>query len=605
MNIPHLECRGVLDNSYLSNMTRQVQPPGGVATANRQYTCQERTSNKPETSTEEHEHKQDHESLPDRITRVTADLQDLRQFYNIEISDIRYRRFHDYYTSELASLETAPFETYDQQSKVDYVLLRNYLKRSLRQLDLDRVKDKSMERLLPFADVIARLCEARQRGGPVVGQKVAKDIRDVVKSIAVVKEDIVRGRVCKQDIAREAAYRAYKTMKRLQEHLREFFQFYKGYDPLFTWWVQVEYEKANAELAHLATLIQEKLVAINPGSAGDIIGEPIGRDGLLADLVAEMIPYPPEELISIAENEDRWCVSEMKRASNELGYGDDWHGALEHVKNQYVEPGQQPQLVNDLLAEGIATVQDLVTVPPLATETWRMFMLSPEAQKVSPFFLGGDDILVAYPTDTMDFESKLMTMRGNNRHFSRATVFHEMIPGHHLQFHMLARHKPYRRLFDTPFWIEGWALYWEFVLWDKKFFPSPEDRIGTLFWRMHRCARILFSLKFHFGEWSPQQCVDYLVEHVGHERATAEGEVRRSFAGDYTPLYQAGYMLGALQLFALRKEMVDSGKMKEKNFHDFVLRQSMMPIEVLRALLTGQEITRDFRSSWKFYEGHQ
>jgi len=355
----------------------------------------------------------------------------------------------------------------------------------------------------------------------------------------------------------------------------------------------------------LASLIQEKLVAIKPGSAGDIIGEPIGRDGLLADLVAEMIPYPLEELISIAETEDRWCVSEMKRASNELGYGDDWHAALEHVKTKYVEPGQQPQLVNDLLAEGISAVKGLVTVPPLATETWRMFMLSPEAQKVSPFFLGGDDILVAYPTNTMDFESKLMTMRGNNRHFSRATVFHEMIPGHHLQFHMLARHKPYRGLFDTPFWIEGWALYWEFVLWDKKFFQSPEDRIGTLFWRMHRCARILFSLKFHLGEWTPQQCVDYLVEHVGHERATAEGEVRRSLAGDYTPLYQAGYMLGALQLFALRREMVDSGKMDEKSFHDFVLRQNMMTIEVLRALLTGQEITRDFRSSWKFYEGHQ
>jgi len=586
-------------------MTRQVQPPEGIATANRKYTLPERTTNDPETSPQEHEHEHNHESMAERITRVTADLQDLRRFYNIEMSDTRYRRFHDYYESELESLETAPFETYDQQSKVDYVLLRNYLKRSLNQLGLDRTKDDRMARLLPFGHVIVRLCEARQRGGPVVGQKVAQDIQDIVKSISVVKEDIVRGRVCKQDIPREAAYRAYKTINRLQEHLREFFQFYKGYDPLFTWWAQVGYEKADAELGHLATLIQERLVAIKPGSAGDIIGEPIGRDGLLADLVAEMIPYPPEKLISIAENEDRWCVSEMKRASNELGYGDDWHAALEHVKTQYVEPGQQPQLVNDLLAEGIATAQNLVTVPPLAMETWRMFMLSPEAQKVSPFFLGGDDILVAYPTNTMDFESKLMTMRGNNRHFSRATVFHEMIPGHHLQFHMLARHKPYRRLFDTPFWIEGWALYWEFVLWDKRFFKRPEDRIGTLFWRMHRCARILFSLKFHLGEWTPQQCVDYLVEHVGHERATAEGEVRRSFAGDYTPLYQAGYMLGALQLCALRKEMVDSGKMEEKNFHDFVLWQNMMPIEVLRALLTGQEITRDFRSSWKFYEGHE
>jgi hypothetical protein len=543
--------------------------------------------------------------MPERISRVTADLQDLRQFYSIDISPTRFSRFREYYESELASLEEAPFETYDQQSKVDYVLSRNYLRKSLRQLELAEVKDKSMARLLPFADIIVGLCEARQRGGSLVGQKVAENVRSLVRKIYNVKEDISQGHISKQDVTREVAHRARKTIKRLQEHLREYFNFYNGYDPSFTWWVQVEYEQADSKLGQLAALIEEKFVAMNSGSAGDIIGEPISREGLLTDLDAEMIPYSPEELIAIAENEDRWCVSEMKRASNELGYGDDWHAALEHVKTQYVGPGQQPQLVNDLLAEGIATVKDLVTVPPLATETWRMFMLSPEAQKVSPFFLGGDDILVAYPTNTMEYDAKLMTMRGNNRHFSRATVFHEMIPGHHLQFHMLSRHKPYRRLFDTPFWIEGWALYWEFVLWEKKFFQTPEDRIGTLFWRMHRCARILFSLKFHLGEWTPQQCVDYLVEHVGHERATAEGEVRRSFAGDYTPLYQAGYMLGALQIFALRKEMVESGKMEEKSFHDFVLRQNMMPIEVLRALLTGQKVTRDFRSSWQFYDGHK
>lgn len=73
---------------------------------------------------------------------------------------------------------------------------------------------------------------------------------------------------------------------------------------------------------------------------------------------------------------------------------------------------------------------------------------------------------------------------------------------------------------------------------------------------MHRFTRIVFSLKFHLEEWSPQECIECLVEKVGHERATAEGEVRRSFSGDYRPLYQAGYMLGALQIYKLRGEVV-------------------------------------------------
>jgi hypothetical protein len=196
--------------------------------------------------------------------------------------------------------------------------------------------------------------------------------------------------------------------------------------------VQAEFEGAKAALNDLTRTVADVLVSTEKGSASDIIGERVGREGLMAELEAEMLCYTPEELIQIAESEERWCLSELRQASQELGFKDDWHSALEHVKKQYVSPGQQTQLVNELLAEGIAFVKnhDLVTVPLLAEETWRMFMLSPEDQKASPFFLGGDSMFVAYPTDAMDYDSKLMSMRGNNRHFSRAEVFHEMIPGH-------------------------------------------------------------------------------------------------------------------------------------------------------------------------------
>ena len=61
------------------------------------------------------------------------------------------------------------------------------------------------------------------------------------------------------------------------------------------------------------------------------------------------------------------------------------------------------------------------------------------------------------------------------------------------------------------------------------FDKTPEQKVGALFWRMHRCARIIFSLKFHMGQWSPQEAIDFLVDRVGHERDNATAEVRRSF----------------------------------------------------------------------------
>ena len=72
---------------------------------------------------------------------------------------------------------------------------------------------------------------------------------------------------------------------------------------------------------------------------------------------------------------------------------------------------------------------DLVTIPPLAEETWGMTMMSPERQLVSPFFLGGDQIIISYPTNTMSYDEKMMSMRGNNPNFSRATVHHELLAG--------------------------------------------------------------------------------------------------------------------------------------------------------------------------------
>lgn len=165
---------------------------------------------------------------------------------------------------------------------------------------------------------------------------------------------------------------------------------------------------------------------------------------------------------------------------------------------------------------------------------------------------------------------------------------------------MTARYRPYRSLFSTPFWGEGWALYWELLMWDLKFAKSPENRIGMLFWRMHRGARIIFSLSFHLEKMTPQECIDLLVKRVGHEPDNATAEVRRSFDGSYGPLYQAAYLLGGMQLYSLHHDLVDSGKMTNRQFHDWVLKENRIPIEMVRAILTKQKLTRDFKTNWRF-----
>ncbi|KAK8878713.1 x-pro dipeptidyl protein [Apiospora arundinis] len=545
------------------------------------------------------------EPIAERINRIGHDRSVLMAFYNFPASDVRHGRLQEFYESELDSLRKQHFDSYDQESKVDYLLLQNYLQRSLRSLGRDSARDAEFADIVkPFAAPIQEWVQTRMEVGAMDPQKVASSFDAILHKVRLCRQLVSEAKPGKYSQA--AGYRAARTIEHIRGSLRETFEFYMSYDPLFDWWVREPYDQLDGELAALPAFVREELGGVKPGDEDPIVGEPIGRSGLLAELEAEMIPYSPEELLRIAEKEYAWCEAEMVKASLELDFGERWRDALEHVKGLYEPPGSQPLFIKSLVREGTEYVEkhNLVSVPRLAKEAMRMYMIPPESQKVSPFFLGGTSLQVSYPTSNMSHTDKVMSMRGNNRHFAKATAFHEMIPGHHLQLFVADRIRPYRRLFSTPFHIEGWALYWEMVLWARgDFFTSPEDRIGSLFWRMHRCARIVFSLKFHLGQMTPAECIELLVTWVGHERATAEGEVRRSFNGDHSPLYQAGYLLGALQLWRLRDETVGQGLCPERVFHDRILNANMMPIELLRALLLDQKLQSDFRTTWRFYDG--
>jgi hypothetical protein len=56
-----------------------------------------------------------------------------------------------------------------------------------------------------------------------------------------------------------------------------------------------------------------------------------------------------------------------------------------------------------------------------------------------------------------------------------------------------------------------------------------------------------------------------------------------------------------MQIYALHKELTGPGKMTDRQFHDAFLRMNRIPVEMIRAGMTGQKLTADFVSSWKFY----
>ncbi|MFA7003060.1 MAG: DUF885 family protein [Verrucomicrobiia bacterium] len=561
-------------------------------------------------------------SLADLIREFEADDSSASSFYDLPRSVVRSDRLEKLYTAWQTRLAAVDFDALDQSGRVDYLLLRNALAQSLAEITRERKRVAEMDHLLTFRSIVHELEQSRWRGEPANAQSAAAKVNELTKQAKQLKERVEKGvkakaaeKSAKAEPAKEKkadgasaitvsatlARRAAGAVAELRGALKKWFSFYDGYQPDFQWWVKKPYEEADKLLEDYAKFLREEVAGLKGKDEDPLVGDPIGADAVAEAIRFEFLPYTAEELIAIGERQMAWGEREMKAAARQMGCGDDWKAALAKVKADFVPPGQQDDFIGKTAREAIAFVKKhkFATVPPLCEETWRLTMMSPETMKTIPYAAyGGQNMMVAYAKDEMKQEDKLMVMSRNNRAFTHLTTAHELIPGHHLQNFQAARHNTHRRVFGTPFYVEGWALYCELRFWDLGWARAPQERIGMLFWRMNRAARIIVSLKFHLGQMKPAEMVEFLVNRVGHEKLGATSEVRRFVIAP--PLYQAGYMLGGLQLRALHDEMVRPGKLTEQKFNDAVLMENAMPIELLRAALLKLPLARDMQPSWKF-----
>ncbi len=561
------------------------------------------------------------------IELCQSDISYVNRFYSVPWSEARMSRQEAVYDECEARLKSVDFDRLDSQGRIDYVLLRLELENNRAKLALERNRLAEMDPLLPFRRAITDLELTRRGRKPADWAQAAEAVAKIPEQIQQVRDRIEKARAAAKTpasapdsgpasapattpaaedalkVSPSLALRTAQAVNQLQNTLDTWSRPYEDFQPEFSWWLTKPREAARNALGEYSKYLRETVAGIKGQPDDPLIGDPIGEAALLADLRQEFIAYSPTELIAIGEREFAWCEEQAKKAAAEMGFADDWKAALAKVKTAYVPAGQQDDLVLDESRSSVEFLKkhDLITIPPAAEEMWRIEMLSADTQKSLPYAVyGGQYVGVAYAAESMSLEDKLMSMRGNNRHFTRIVIPHELIPGHHLQAYHAERLRPYRRQFSTPFFVEGWAVYWEMRLWELSYARGPEDRIGMLFWRMHRCARILVSLKYHLGQMTPQEMIDFLVDRVGHERMGATSEVRRYIGPDYSPLYQCGYMVGAIQVRALHREMVESGKLTDKQFNDRLLTYGPIPIELIRSDFTNQKLTRDATARWKF-----
>ena len=168
--------------------------------------------------------------------------------------------------------------------------------------------------------------------------------------------------------------RASRAVDRVLGSFRDWCEYNEGFKPEFSWWMKDLKPQVETALGEYSKYLREEIAGVKGKLDDPLIGDPIGRDSLLSDLKAEHVAATPEEFVQLAETEFAWCEAEMKKASNAMGFGDDWKGALAKVKKSAAPPGGQDTLVRDQSRAVIKFLRDrdLITIPTLCEESWRI-----------------------------------------------------------------------------------------------------------------------------------------------------------------------------------------------------------------------------------------
>ncbi|MDN3495921.1 DUF885 domain-containing protein [Planococcus sp. APC 4015] len=134
------------------------------------------------------------------------------------------------------------------------------------------------------------------------------------------------------------------------------------------------------------------------------------------------------------------------------------------------------------------------------------------------------------------------------------TVYHEGIPGHHLQIaqavYNRAQLNSWRRLLGgTSGHAEGWALYAERLMQQLGYLDDPADRLGMLDGQRMRAARVVLDIGVHLekprpdgtGTWDHDYALDFMRKNVNMSDEFVQFEVNRYLGWPgQAPAYKVG-----------------------------------------------------------------
>jgi uncharacterized protein (DUF885 family) len=160
-------------------------------------------------------------------------------------------------------------------------------------------------------------------------------------------------------------------------------------------------------------------------------------------------------------------------------------------------------------------------------------------------------------------------------------VLHEAVPGHIFQITLAqsqASLPDVRKFYMNSAYTEGWALYAESLGSQLGLYRDPYSHYGQLASERFRAVRLVVDTGIHHYGWTREQAVEYFHQHAPEESLA---EVDRYISW---PAQALSYKMGQLAIRGARTkaEQLLGAKFDIREFHDTVLREGTLPLELMK-----------------------
>jgi uncharacterized protein (DUF885 family) len=310
------------------------------------------------------------------------------------------------------------------------------------------------------------------------------------------------------------------------------------------------------------------------------------------------IDIPPDQIAALAHQAFTEIQGEMKSIALQIAQQHNWPSS---DYRDVIRELKKQQLVGDVILpfyeerlkqiEKIIVDQQIVSLPErparirIATAAETAQQPAPHMQPPPFLHNTGQKGVFVLPLNIPAGPGQTSSEKYDDFTFDAAAwtlTAHEARPGHELQFDSMLEHgislARVRYAFNSTN-VEGWGLYSEYLI--RPYMPL-EGQLVSLDYRLLRAARAFLDPELQAGKITPADAYRVLEQDVVSSHAFAQEEVER-----YTyraPGQANSYFYGYTKLIGLRAdtEKALGPKFNQKQFHDFILAQGLLPPDLLR-----------------------